>query len=139
MSALAAGIVRVKNIINVRSNALSYSDINDKFPDCIAWLQYYQLVSAIPKDWWFIMRDAVNSELCHTESLLDELVHKSHPTNWTYSKLITDYKYLQRYSDKWETSEINIDSDTLSKVLIEFYSCTSVTKLRTDICIFVKL
>ena len=117
----------MKDICDNDSNSiLSFNTIIDKCGNVCNWLEYQQLVEAIPIHWKNIMK---SEELLEPHIRKTELLSKSNKT----SKIVTATDEIVRKCVMlWHTkANINSDIPTFKRHFRRIYEITNVIKLRS--------
>ena len=100
--------------------------ITSKYANCLSWLEYYQLVSALPSEWvqCDIMQESVDTNL-------EWFVKVDKTENFIYTKFISSITYIDVLLDKWvKILDMNFETTQLEKYFEAIYKCTISTKLR---------
>jgi len=120
-------------------NLLSWKEIKNKFNLNGNYLNYYSLISALPKSWKIILGTKIdtenNSSIEVTESIFDKLMTYPKATRGFY-KYITDNSNDQPYDrlEKWNRDlEMEYDDLDWYELINECYRCTVSVQLRSFI------
>ena len=115
---MQVNINTIKDVLNDNGALYTYNQFIDKFGECISWLNYYSLVTAIPLEWMELMVTKDNQYIASLD-LHDQLKGYVSVTNITYTKYITKRNILQIYCDRWHHQGIDIEEEKLRTKLLE--------------------
>ena len=125
----AAGVNQVKDLKDEYGDILDYQKFCENYDIETNFLEFYGVISAIPRHWRMNKRVMANSEdatkLCKYEK----------PTKIIYQKLLEkERKMPENLTRKWsaelQTANPNIDMPHLLKSFKMIYKCTESTKIR---------
>lgn len=126
--AFDAGMIFINDIINENGVFLKYKEIVDKFGLCISWLQYNQILSAIPAEW---SQACINNNRIFTLYNFDRLLGFNKISSIVYDEFIKNDQALMSRKNRWELKlHIIMDIKQFQKIFANIYKQTICTKYR---------
>ena len=100
-----------------------YQTILDEYGDCLTWLEYSQLISAIPKEWWHFACNGLFNE--HEDRLdIHQIEKTSKPAQFVYNFIIelNALENIRTYYEKFcKTITGNMDITEFCKLFENLY------------------
>lgn len=120
-------IIFIRDIVNVNGRLKTYEEIVLQYGECVTWLQYGQLISAIPSDW----KQNIVYDVGYSLSLFDRFSTFIKISNLAYTMLIKDEKALTKRKQRWERKLcITMNNEDFLKNFKNIYAQTICTKFR---------
>ena len=146
-SMLHNGLLRVKHLIE-NHQIKAYETLTTQYGHC-SWLQYRQIISAIPKGWRTLIMCEQGDGSTEVDSDDTDVVSTQVPRDLTYSSLLDAKKlvkyiyqhlstqkakkqpYLERYRSKWNNvTDSSLSGSNYLRLFQNLYKITNVTKYR---------
>ena len=112
---------------------LTWENFKLKFPNSISWLEFYQIIRSIPREWITILGQGRYLDAHKLLTAKDIIDHKK-PTGLIYNEVINNFYddvHFQNYANKWaQYLNCDIPMDKYQKYFKRVYSVTTITKLR---------
>ncbi len=129
-------ICYIKDLLNEDLTPLSYRQFRVKYNINVSFLQYYSVISSIPRAWKITLREdgAVDNPI-KTLSITS-LLQAEKPNRLAYNRLITSKSHAPtQLCDKGRAELGNLGNENLeysdiSNSFIKLYKCTIDTKIR---------
>ena len=105
---MQVNVKTIEDMLNENGVMYTCNQFLSKFGECISWLNYYSLITAIPAHWIDLM---VSQDHLYIASLdlYDQLKGYVSVTNIVYTKYIARNSVLQVYCDRWYHAGIAIE------------------------------
>ena len=112
---------------------LNFEAICAKYGDAIKWLEYKQLISAIPIQWRKLLKNVeeIEIEIAH-ETLYEKLSNCTKPTKFVYSSLVDKCpKHMYKMFDKFcRMIDVQLEFETYQNAFINIKKFTNIAKYR---------
>lgn len=126
--AFRAGLMYVGQLFDEAFNFNTYAQFTQNFGNCISWLQYRQLCSAVQTRCTQEIPDTVDNYALYA---YDRLSLLGKVTQVVYSLLIDNENALEKRKTRWNTKfSIELTNKEFLRVIKSIYSITISTKLR---------
>ena len=125
-------MLRLADITDDNMRFLNYASINNKFPGCMTWYEYLQLVQAIPNEWCKLFVDNLETS-CTTNRLeLCDLIDAKKITRVVYKRRVNNIAmgYIKSYHAKVRKNvSLELYLDTYLKYFVYIKRITSYPRL----------
>ena len=133
---LQCGIHHIRDLID--QYHLNVFLTNDKFFErygqCVTWLDFYSLLSAIPATWHFFFNDSECNESCSIMSSYDKLkISTQSISGQVYCKYVSNLRLMLKTCNKWSNElQYDLEYETFLGYFINtaYNYCTIASKLR---------
>ena len=127
------GILYIKDIVDIRTNEfLTFGALVAKYGNTITFVEYNGLISSIPRSMKQILRQNVANDNLTYVYQYENLLGKNQDSKYFYTKFIENENVIPALSEKWQNLlQTAIDSETISKNLLNIGNITLSTKLRS--------
>lgn len=128
MNAYRAGIRYIGDILDTNGNIVEFEQIAIKYGSAIGWMQYFQLIHAIPTVW---LDKCKTTQQNYSLFRIDRLENMSKISNIVYSSLIYNDSAVNTKKQKWEQKlSIEIQQREFLQIFKNIYKQTIATKYR---------
>ena len=118
-NAMEKGCNYIYQLLDEHGEFISFERFQMRFGnDMLSFMQYYSLISAIPRDWHTQIRNNNYILVQPVQSLFDKLVKGDYGTKLIYLDLNTSKKELSKMNEKWNRKlKTNIEYNDFVKIV----------------------
>ena len=129
-NAHTSGLVYVSQLVTEKGKVKPPTVLVEKFNLTI--MQYNSLISAIPREWFKILRDQNIAKLEHGQSRLEQICNTTKPVKLYYNTMIQKKDLMQKKHKKWEEIlQISLDYDQFLQNFDNIKKCTQNVKMQS--------